>query len=615
MSFQEQFRIEDTNAARDSHTIQSTVKDLLSDFDGHIYVDIEGLAATFLEARPWSGPAIAVAREITGPHGPAIGSCEAFAAWLEHLQTVTRPYNVPEETATHFTWLETTSPNSSLILSNCVHGKDGSRWSNVLALGEMSIDGPYRTRFHNLCIHANEVFTHQTARELLHGFYLCGGVLEIWVFDRAGIYGSKAVDVRKTPGLLTQTLASYLLMDSASLGVGDLIKHDHVGNYIECELDGPTGASRLYLGEPTIFERISKTIVGDGLTCYRAKAQGSDYWKYAVKVKWSESDDKSEAGLLKLAMEKRVWGVIRLIQHRIVCGTSDWRCGLILGEPRKFSSWAGAARQDSPGSAIDHTVELSRNEEAHAGDAPHATIDDRILNCVVITPLGESLHHCKSVPGLLYALRDAIKGHRSLYQDGGILHRDICPGNIIIPSRGAGSRDSHEAKGVLIDLDVAKLVTAPSRQFESVGTPHFQAIGVLQAYLPDNPHTYWHDLEAFFYTFLFLAICKRPVPAGENQLQLPATSALQMWIQGRPVDKANRKTKDMHAENFRVIMAEFTPDFKGLFELAEKLRCPLFPMRDGKLWTGTDHTTQGTAALYDGMIEAFDMAAKFACSL
>lgn len=338
MSFQEQFRGEGVNAANDSHTIQSTVKDSLSDFDGHIYVDIEGLAANFLESRPWSGPAMAVVGEITGPHGSTIRSCEAFAAWLEHLQAVTRPYNVPEKTATHFTWLERSPRKSSLTLSNCVDGNDSSRWANVLALGEMSVDGLYRTGFHNLCVHANEVFTHQPARVLLHGFYLCGCMLEMWVFDRAGLYGSKAVDVTTTPSLLTQTLASYLLMDTASLGVGDLIKNDDVGNYIECELDGPAGVSRLYLGEPTIFARVNKTVVGDGLTCYRAKVQSSDDWKYAVKVKWSESDYKSEAELLKLAMEKRVWGVIRLIQHRIVCGTSDWRCGLVLGGPRKFPS-------------------------------------------------------------------------------------------------------------------------------------------------------------------------------------------------------------------------------------------------------------------------------------
>lgn len=57
MSIQEQVRGEGVNAASDSHTIQSTVKDSLSDLDGHIYVDVEGLAANFLESRPWSGPA------------------------------------------------------------------------------------------------------------------------------------------------------------------------------------------------------------------------------------------------------------------------------------------------------------------------------------------------------------------------------------------------------------------------------------------------------------------------------------------------------------------------------------------------------------------------------
>ncbi|KAF6829975.1 hypothetical protein CMUS01_07943 [Colletotrichum musicola] len=71
-------------------------------------------------------------------------------------------------------------------------------------------------------------------------------------------------------------------------------------------------------------------------------------------------------------------------------------------------------------------------------------------------------------------------------------------------------------RGVLIDLDVAKKVSESWKQFDGVGTPPFKVIGVLQACLPDNSHTYRHDLESFFYTFLFLATCERPVASGRT---------------------------------------------------------------------------------------------------
>lgn len=204
-----------------------------------------------------------------------------------------------------------------------------------------------------------------------------------------------------------------------------------------------------------------------------------------------------------------------------------------------------------------------------------------------------------------------MEAHRSLYVDGQILHQDINPSNIIIPSSDPDSSDpdieSTGGRGVLIDLDMAKENSAPYRPFQAVGTYIFQAIGVLQAYLPDNPHTHRHDLESFFHAFLFLAVCPSPVPSGENQLQLPSSSVLRQWLVGCPVDKARRKMKDMNALNFGQILNEFTANFKGLTGLAEELRL-LFPIRDGEMFTGTDLTAEGTDALYDSIILAFEKA-------
>jgi hypothetical protein len=90
-------------------------------------------------------------------------------------------------------------------------------------------------------------------------------------------------------------------------------------------------------------------------------------------------------------------------------------------------------------------------------------------------------------------LRDAIKGHRSLYQDGGILHQDISPINIIITS---ATKDG-DPKGMLIDLGMATKGPPPDNQ--ATGTDQFMAIGVCAAYLPRNPHTYRHDLGAVWF--------------------------------------------------------------------------------------------------------------------
>ncbi len=65
------------------------------------------------------------------------------------------------------------------------------------------------------------------------------------------------------------------------------------------------------------------------------------------------------------------------------------------------------------------------------------------------------------------ALRDAIRGHRSLLEDGKILYRDVSKNNIIITELPA----EDAPKGRLIDLDLAKeLDGMPSRVRYRTGT-------------------------------------------------------------------------------------------------------------------------------------------------
>jgi serine/threonine protein kinase len=95
----------------------------------------------------------------------------------------------------------------------------------------------------------------------------------------------------------------------------------------------------------------------------------------------------------------------------------------------------------------------------------------------------------------LEALRNAIAGHRSLLEDGKILHRDVSENNIII----AASATEGSPKGRLIDLDLAKeLDSVLSGASHRTRTMQFMAIEVLQG----KGHTYPHDLESFFYVFI-----------------------------------------------------------------------------------------------------------------
>ena len=57
-------------------------------------------------------------------------------------------------------------------------------------------------------------------------------------------------------------------------------------------------------------------------------------------------------------------------------------------------------------------------------ETDHSNYSNRIFGGLAISPAGRALSTFRSGKELITALRDAIKGHRSLYTAGNILHRD-----------------------------------------------------------------------------------------------------------------------------------------------------------------------------------------------
>jgi hypothetical protein len=132
-------------------------------------------------------------------------------------------------------------------------------------------------------------------------------------------------------------------------------------------------------------------------------------------------------------------------------------------------------------------------------DCESETYGRRVNYCLVTSPAGRPLHEYQSVRELLEALRDNIRGHRSLFQDGKILYQDVSENNIIITELSA----EDTPKGRLIDLDLAKeLDSMPSGARHRIGTMQFIAIKVLKG----KGYTYRHNLESFFYVFVWMCI-------------------------------------------------------------------------------------------------------------
>lgn len=265
------------------------------------------------------------------------------------------------------------------------------------------------------------------------------------------------------------------------------------------------------------------------------------------------------------------------------------------------------AEKPELGTTAHHSIQETRLDSL-AG-CKSETYGNRIHCCLLVSPAGRPLHSYQSVKQLLGALLDAIRAHKSLFEDGEILHRDISENNIIITDAATKG----DTRGMLIDLDLAKeLDSYPSGASHRTGTMQFMAIEVLQG----KGHTYRHDLESFFYVFIWMCIRYEFEDIGEISGSLRSTtkkirtrsistSRLQKWYTGSYTDIARIKTGDMHQNGFEHIIAEFAPQFENQKQLARDLRSALFPTREGERFTGTfrDHNI-----MYNGTIDAFKKA-------
>ncbi|KAH8744111.1 hypothetical protein F5882DRAFT_387726 [Hyaloscypha sp. PMI_1271] len=155
-------------------------------------------------------------------------------------------------------------------------------------------------------------------------------------------------------------------------------------------------------------------------------------------------DSTTEGDLLKLAKERGVTGIAKWLHYKQITinGNPDTvaqlRSSMKFGTPRKLSSKASWVDR-KPEKREPDTIDLHSIQEAETDSlAGYGT--------------GGPLHAYKSVGELIEALRDAIKGHKSLLEDRNILHRDISENSIIITEAAIGG----DPKGMLIDLDLAQ---------------------------------------------------------------------------------------------------------------------------------------------------------------
>ncbi|KAG6101199.1 hypothetical protein E4U31_003729 [Claviceps sp. LM219 group G6] len=306
------------------------------------------------------------------------------------------------------------------------------------------------------------------------------------VFDRSGPYSGATFNVHEEPEKFAQVLCGYLMMGDEGLGLDVFTEEKDGRQFVTMPVnERGAGLTQLELNlKPLSYRR---AIVSSATTCFPAKPIGATEFDRVVKYSWTPSTWTPEADLLRKANEHRVQGVAKLVGYeREITRISKLRDGLTFSTP-------------------------------HKDQIPY---DDRVLRVLAVTPLERPLDEFESILELLECLHDAIKVHRSLYMESGILHGDISVNNIIMtePAKADGY------KGMLIDLDLAHDITKdPSGRRHRTGTIEFMAAGVLLG----EQHTYRHDLESFLYVFMWLCFVYGAKGKGREPID-----ALPSWSKG-----------------------------------------------------------------------------------
>ena len=626
---------------------------------GCTFRDVDGFFEKYFEGRRWSRKSKAIYDAVKKQHRggrwidfPDPSDEDAMWVWLSSFQDK------------HFSdscgILYTTESISDLIGGEAQRqldlfvkrrGAEASGkhdWKDVRVIGELKKSRwPLKKILLQLARYMRDAFTAQPTRRFIHGFFLHGTIMELWVFDRSGPYSSGEFDIHEEPEKFVRAIAGYAMMDDEELGLDTFTELDDTGRFIAINTDATGKENRMQLDEAPFVKQ--RAVVCRGTTCFRSSDQAN-----VVKFSWTSDKRPPEADHLRLAREKGVEGIAQLIGNQRITSISELRSGLNFPSPHQFRDGTASAssslsqtqlgqsfaplqklsisktsskrkrsvdergsqkrsRSDSQKSKLSQQYEATQTSSEPAislYESDNGKYSNRIFGCLAIAPAGRALSEFTQRPEstksvlsaireLLTTLRDAIKAHRSLYLEGHILHRDISENNIIVtnPDETGGFA------GMLIDLDLAKVLgSGRSGARHQTGTMEFMAIEVLLGI----DHTYRHDLESFFYVLIWLC-ARRGWDICENPKGRPKESVLTQWYSGSFKDIARSKLGDMHVDGFEDILDEFPTVFDSVKPLCRKVRGILFPLlKDGALFKGT--RPDPPEKLYEPILKAFEYA-------
>ncbi|KAI1124970.1 serine/threonine-protein kinase Sgk2 [Nemania abortiva] len=451
-------------------------------------------------------------------------------------------------------------------------------------------------------------------RRFIHAFSFHASKMELWVFDRSGAYSSGPFDIHDKPSRFARAFIGYTTMDDNAMGLDTFIERENGHLYIT--LDDASGKeTKIRLGE--MIHSASEGIVCRGTACYFTQNN------HVAKFSWGPEEEVEH---LRLAEQRGVKGVVRVVAHRRITTIAELREGLEFPKPYNFqdntahfdllSATASTSASDNKRKSVSNhmsdkasgfkrrkfnsqKLELAQDSEDQLSVGKDQDLwENKVYSCLIVSPVGRTIDRFKTTKELLESMRDAIRAHQSLYITGNILHRDISLQNIIItePETADGF------KGMLIDLDMA-IVGDNGLATDWAGTLLFLAVEVHH----QVAQTYRHDLESFFYVLLWLCACQswdNKVCGDEEPRE---ESVIRKWNIGTSKEIAATKIGNMSVNGLELIMDEFPKSLEAVKPLCLKIRKILFPLdKDERMCFGTPPGDPNQ--LYEPILAAYNAA-------
>ncbi|KAE8154986.1 hypothetical protein BDV25DRAFT_170316 [Aspergillus avenaceus] len=491
-------------------------------------------------------------------------------------------------------------------------------WAHILILGELNSnpkeDLASKT-WRDLGRYAREVLTTQNTRRFALGFTLCGSNMRLWEFDRIGAIASSSFDINKDGIQFILAILGFLRMNDEQLGYDPSIKSTLDGKkFIELTYNGQV--EQIFLD--SLIKR-APCVAGRATTCWRAYMGEDKTSSLVVKDSWQYPEREEEGKLLHEITEKGVVNVARYYYHETVQVNgkvddirNNIRGGLDVTQSTNYkptrtlptasdtvdttrigcsTSSTGHKRSSSrAGTTLPPNKRTCSRSTSQCGPSPAS--HNRIHRRVIIRDYGTPIYKARSRVSMLSALEGCIKGYESLHTKTGLLQGDISTGNLMLNE----DKENPSWPAFLIDLDLAfrEQRERPSGARGKTGTRAFMAIGLLLG----ERHSFMHDLESFFWVFLWICI----------HYNGPSTARVlprfEKWNYVDMEELAERKKGAVAHEGDFISMVNdnFTEFYRPLVPWVNRLRKVVFPNR-GR-WE------QESTELYSQMKDVLQAACK-----